>query len=433
MQGRAELERQVGAFLQDFIPQMERYTLEHYRENSNPAARNMVVAKLHEAAHGNYRDSLAAELFRWPAETVLDLSANLNPYGPPPALLKKATKMLPELARYPQIFSEDAALALAHYLHTETETLILGNGAADLIYRLLQLISYLLEEGDTLLFFEPGFSEYRQAAENIGLPYEVLNLRAEDDFQLTDDLLAEIRPEHRFVFLCNPNNPTGTVQTPERLARLQALQAERGNLLILDACFLDFLPREERRRLRFNALAHVETLTLYSFTKIMALPGLRLGYLQTADPELAEALQRLTPPWQVNALAQAVLPQMLAYLSSPAYERDVSALRESNRALQRQLQALGAKTWGEANYVYLHWPGRHDLQLALLEDEARIYIRSCANYPGLDWADYRIAVRTPDEMARLSAALERVAQLPPFNWTERNPGFSPEDLEIPRS
>ena len=120
--------------------------------------------------------------------------------------------------------------------------ILCGNGAADLIFRLVWA-----RKPRRALVTAPTFAEYATALESIGCMVKRFFLREQEDFAVTDAFCAAIRPGVDMVFLCQPNNPTGQHTPPDLVARiLQRCTACRA-LLVLDECFLDFLPDQAQR------------------------------------------------------------------------------------------------------------------------------------------------------------------------------------------
>lgn len=204
------------------------------------------------------------------------------------------------------------------------------------------------------------------------------------------------------VFLCQPNNPTGQL-TPLPLVEALLRRCETcGALLVVDECFLDFLPESEVLSAK-KLLASPNLIILKAFTKLYGMAGVRLGYCLCSNTALLEKMQTAGQPWAVSSLAQAA---GLAALDETAYVTRVQALIAQQRpALRDGLRALGLRVLdGSANYLLFQAP-------ETLGDALRqrgIVLRSCGNYPGLDGSWYRTAVRTAPENQQLIEALREV-------------------------
>ena len=204
------------------------------------------------------------------------------------------------------------------------------------------------------------------------------------------------------VFLCQPNNPTGQL-TPLPLVEALLRRCERcGALLVVDECFLDFLPESETLSAK-KLLASPNLVILKAFTKLYGMAGVRLGYCLCSNTSLLDKMQSAGQPWAVSSLAQAA---GLAALDETAYVIRVQALIAQQRPVLRNgLRALGLRVLdGSANYLLFQAP-------ETLGDSLRqrgIVLRCCGNYPGLDGSWYRTAVRTAPENQQLLKALQEV-------------------------
>jgi histidinol-phosphate aminotransferase len=212
------------------------------------------------------------------------------------------------------------------------------------------------------------------------------------DRDLVHDLPAmakAVTPRTRLVFVCNPNNPTGTSVGAESFDRFaEALPATA--VLAVDEAYVDFANRADLP----DSLAWVRrrpgTIALRTFSKIYGLAGLRIGY-GVADPELAGYLQRARHPFNVNRLAEAAA---LAAIDDDEHaERSRRLNREGLAYLRRELAVLGIETWpSDANFVLARTgPEAHERLLGLGMPE-----------------HVRISVGLPEENERLVKALRRL-------------------------
>ena len=219
--------------------------------------------------HGGNGAALAAAL-GVPPEAVLDLSASLNPVAPDVPRL--AATHLNELRRYPD--ETAATAALADVLGADVEHVVLTNGGAEAI----ALVAAAIPTG---WVDEPDFSLYARQ-------------------------LRKVRPGAP-RWRSNPHNPSGRLACPGEEAA------------VWDEAFYP---------LATGAWSSGEgEIRIGSLTKLFACPGLRVGYVVAADSQLAEKLRHLRPRWSVNALACALVPELLALADLPGWARSVALLR----------------------------------------------------------------------------------------------------------
>ena len=254
----------------------------------------------------------------------------------------------------------------------------------------------------------PSAEEYAAALETAGCTVRRHFLRESEDFAVTEAFISAVDEDTDMVFLCQPNNPTGQLTALPLVKALLHRCEACGALLVVDECFLDFLPESEALSAK-KLLASPNLVILKAFTKLYGMAGVRLGYCLCSDTVLLDKMQAAGQPWAVSSLAQAA---GLAALDETAYVARVQELIAEQRPVLRDgLRALGLRVLdGSANYLLFQAP-------ETLGDTLRqrgIVLRSCGNYPGLDAGWYRTAVRTENEnrqlLALLAETLPEVAQ-----------------------
>lgn len=340
-----------------------------------------------ELVHGGDWAGYRAEFGR----DALDFSANVSPLGLPAGVAAAITNALPTADRYPDPLCRELRAALAGAEGVPADWILCGNGAADLIFRLA-----LAVRPRRALLPAPTFAEYEAALQTVGCAVQRVFLREENEFAVTEEFIDAVTPETDIVFLCQPNNPTGQVTPPALVERLVRRCAECGAVLVVDECFLDFLPDRDAWTAKQLLRDTPQLIILKAFTKLYAMAGVRLGYALCGDATLLEKMRGAGQPWAVSSLAQAA---GLAALQETAYAGAVRALiAEQRPRMAAGLRALGLRVMdGQANYLLFR--ATPDFGEKLRRRGA--VVRSCANYPGLDAAWYRTAVRTAEENTRL--------------------------------
>jgi threonine-phosphate decarboxylase len=230
----------------------------------------------------------------------------------------------------------------------------------------------------------PTFSDYERALKAAGAETRHHRLYEENGFGLTEGMAATIAAERPdLVFVCNPNNPTGCLTSNRVIEGLAKACAGVGCVLVVDECFMDFVPDCRPYTAKGLIGKYPNVVVLKAFTKIFAMPGLRLGYALCADNEVTDKLYFHGPDWGVSAAAQAAGTAALA--GCAAYIEKTAAYVEAEKAeMRKAFEGAGLKVFGSAaNYLFFKNP--HDIDLASeLYGKHGICIRSCANYRGLD-------------------------------------------------
>lgn len=328
-------------------------------------------------------------------EKIIDYSANINPMGLPASVKKAVTESLDSCVNYPDPLCRELTAAVAVKEKISKEYLIFGNGAADVIFRLV-----LAKAPEKALLTAPTFSEYENALNVVNCTIRHHLLREEEGFIVKRDFLPQIEEETDILFLCNPNNPTGS--PVDRQLLLEILEKCRKNnvLMVVDECFLSMT---EEISLKDRIPQYKNLFLLKAFTKDYAMPGLRLGYGICSDKEFLAKIFSVGQPWSVSIPAQKA---GIAATREDEYRRESKFLIDRERVyLTEALKSLGYKVYPPtANYVFF----RVDTGKETFHEELRkagFLIRDCSNYVGLTTGYFRIAVKTREDNEKLVAAL----------------------------
>ncbi|RKI38713.1 aminotransferase class I/II-fold pyridoxal phosphate-dependent enzyme [bacterium D16-51] len=329
------------------------------------------------------------DIYRNPVE--LDFSVNINPLGMPFQSMEAAKKgVMLSAAHYPDCYSEELCRALAGFHGVKVSQVIPGNGAAELLFALCQFLRP--QKG---LILAPSFQGYEEALTGAGAEIRAWELEETEGFAVTEDFISSVRGEEGILFYCNPSNPAGNLTEKRFLYKLAKRCEETDTWLCLDECFLPFLgPDREREVTMMQELKHFPHLiVLRAFTKIYAMPGLRLGYACSANSWLTEGLRRVLQPWNISIPAQMA---GIAALKDREYlEKTFQIIAEEKKYLEESLlDGLVLKLYpSAANYLF--FKAQKGLKEKLLEKG--VLIRSCGDFRNLSEGYFRIAVKTHRE------------------------------------
>lgn len=302
---------------------------------------------------------------------LIDFSSNINPFGMPEGVRNAAMAAVMAAENYPDHSCRKLREQIARREGVLPEQIICGNGAAELIYSL----AYAIKPRYAVMQ-QPTFSEYAAAVRAAAGSGEMI------------------------TFLCNPNNPTGTLTEKEEVIR-QIKECQ--GIFVLDECFNDFLDEPARYSCVDRINEYKNLIILKSFTKMYAMPGLRLGYAISANTELIERMYGARQAWSVSSVAQAAGLAVCADYDTP--ERMRRYLRHERSYMASELDRLGlAYIDPTANFIFFKAPP--GLKERLIGEG--ILIRSCADYMGLDDTCYRAAIKLHKENEVLTAALQRL-------------------------
>ncbi len=335
-------------------------------------------------------------------EDVLDLSVSINPFGPPRAVRQAIERA--SITSYPDPHCHAARTRLATWSRTDPARIVMGNGAAELLWTLART---LLGPHDSCLNWEPCFAEFPAAVSAVGARH--VDVRWDPAETLDEALtslraaLASYRP--RVAYLCAPSSPFGRHVPAGLIAEVARLHGD--TTFVVDQSFLSLSPfaAELFAPLPNNVVA------VRSLTKELGIPGVRVGYA-VATPELVARLQHQRPQWNVSAAALAAAecyPDVVAEL-----QRVTGELLRSKREFVDSLTSLGLRCYpSDTPYFVVELPPELRLTASRLNERLlrlhRVYVRDCASFG----APRCFRVSAHPEQQRLIAALSEVlSQLP---------------------
>lgn len=332
-------------------------------------------------------------------ENSIDFSVNTNPLGPPSFIKENWLSYFSEIEKYPDPKAMVVKETVAKQNGVERNQVVVGNGAAEIIF----LLANRFREKHVLIV-EPTFSEYRQACETYLCHVDSVTLSPDTNWELQPDLIHEKLESSDLLFICNPNNPTGVQYPKERLEKI-IKEAQLANVVVvIDEAFFDFSIHQES----VVPLVHQydNLVVLRSVTKMYAIAGLRLGYAIGSE-KLVSSLTRWQHSWNTNQLAQQIGSRCLLDLQFA--HNTAHYIAEERNQLKRKLEELEYSiSFSSVNYYLLkEKSGDRDL-LPLLTYliEHRIIPRHTYNFRGLEGKYIRLAVKEQEENDKLLKVLE---------------------------
>lgn len=305
-------------------------------------------------------------------EDVIKLSFNESPYGPSPQVITALGEAAAQAHLYHDPEGKELRVALAQHFGVTSDGIFLANGADEIITLVAQAF---LSPGDEVIVADPTFGQYAFAARLMGAQPVVVPVRPDLTTDL-DAMAGAITASTKVIVLCNPNNPTGLVFGGNELENFLKKVPEQV-LVLLDEAYAEYVDSSE-------FISGIDLLDKYpniiavrTFSKIYGLAGLRLGYGITR-PQVAELIDRVRSPFNVNALAQAAA---LAALADTSYCVRIAALNGTERRrLTAALSALGYKVYpAQTNFIFADIGKNSDALCQALVNEG-IIIRSGSNW-----------------------------------------------------
>ena len=354
---------------------------------------------------------------------VVDFSANINPLGPSQRGLDALNVQLRYISHYPDATNDDVLNAIADTYEMDKHQIIVGNGAAELLYAICRLPGY------TGAFVPaPGFSEYKEALEASKIPVlDIFYRPREDDngkpyfevpYLALETFAAELKGQDGriIVFLGNPNNPDGTLLDKDHIRTVASMLKDANSLLVIDESFIDFVgndplqDNEHSMRSLVNEFDNI--IVVHSFTKFYAVPGLRIGAAFTNETLITQ-LQQYIPSWSVNTLAQAYTK---AALNDVDYiKRTKQELNEERAFMYNALDDIEGITVypPSANFI-LFQVNQEGITANYINEELKKYnmiVRNCDSYVGLTNHWVRIAIKDHDTNIKLVDKLTNILKV----------------------
>ena len=270
------------------------------------------------------------------------------------------------------------------------------------------MISLLIQERAPkhTLILGPTYSEYSRELSFSGSTQEYYHLQEERNFTLdVDDLCKILEKGYDFLIICNPNNPTGILTERERILRILDRAEKTKTFVLVDECFLEICKNEKEYTVKPFIEKYENLIILKSFTKLYAIPGVRLGYILAGSEDVIAKVNRTGQAWSVSHIAQCA---GVAALSDNVYkERVIETVAEELSYMKKEFFKLPAILYdGAANYLFFQTPGITDLDRRL--ESYGIMIRNCSNYVNLGKDYWRVAVKSHEENEKLIKALRMI-------------------------
>lgn len=332
---------------------------------------------------------------------VIKMASNENPLGPPPMALEAMRGSLSEVGFYPDGNCFYLKRDLAASLGCSEDQLIIGNGSDEVLKLIAETF---LNPGEEVMFAQPSFPEY----EFVSRVMDATPVAVPVDGSFAHDLkamAAKITGRTKLVFICNPNNPTGTIVDGSDLeAFLDAIPEHV--LVVIDEAYREYVTDPAYP----DSLSYIKEgrrlISLRTFAKIYGLAGLRIGY-GVSGPGIISLINRVKEPFNVNYLAQAAARAALQDTGHLRRSRELVASGKS--FLYEALDRLGLKyVPTEANFIFMDTGvDSRELFPALLREGVIVRTGDIFGYPSF----IRVTIGTPGQNQRFIQVLKKVLGL----------------------
>jgi histidinol-phosphate aminotransferase len=329
---------------------------------------------------------------------VIKLASNENPLGPSPKALEAVNKYLKDMSLYPDQLCFELTRLIAERLGMTPENIAIGNGSDELM--LLAALAFI-SAGDEVIISLNTFSTYEMVSRLMDASIVRINLK-----NYTYDLSAMAKaaePKTKLIFVCNPNNPTGTMNGKKEMDELVS-KTPANSIVVIDEAYGDYVESADYPDSIKYVRENKNVIVLRTFSKIYGIAGLRVGYA-VSRPEIIKFLNLVRLPFSVNRLGQIAA---IACLSDTGHvEKSRKNNSEGKEYLYKELDRLGVsylKT--EANFIFINLNSDADAAFMGLMRRG-VIVRPLASFgmPG----SIRVTIGTPEQNRKFIKALSEIA------------------------
>jgi len=329
--------------------------------------------------------------------TVIKLASNENPFGPSPKAIEAVSNSIRSASVYPDQHHTILREALAKKLNIDKENLIIGNGSDEIMLLIAQAF---LSSQDEAVISKHTFSVYEFVTKVMdGKPvYADLKEHVYD----LDAMESKVSAKTKLVFICNPNNPTGTYVDKDKLEKFIS-RMPMDTIVVIDEAYGNYSTEKDYPKSIEFIHKYPNVIVLQTFSKIFGLAGLRVGY-GISNPRIIKYLNLVKLPFNVNRIGQVAA---VAALSDDEFvEKSIKNNEQGKEYLYKELSALGLTYLRtQANFICINFDEDSDrIFLGLMKEGVIVRPLSSFDLP----QSIRVTVGTPEQNEKFISALKKV-------------------------
>ncbi|WP_168203370.1 pyridoxal phosphate-dependent aminotransferase [Oceanispirochaeta crateris] len=320
-------------------------------------------------------------------DDVLDFSVSINPDPLPDSVLEDIRNSC--IIRYPDSDSGLLKNSIAAYNNIETDSILVVNGTSQGMFL---IVSSLLKENQCVAIVEPTYSEYYDACRLKTDNIISVRMTPQESFRISTSRILETVQSKKpaLLWLCSPNNPTGSYLNEEDFETIRKACVQEGTLLILDEAYVCFVQEKKR----YNPLRE-GVIVLRSMTKDFSIPGLRLGYI-LSSPTIIQRIKKWQPEWSISAPAQVA--GVAGFRELDYFKNSWRKTTERRDFLKKNLEDLGLTVYDScSNFFLVEVDDAEALKTHLWKD--LILVRDCSSFSLVN--TIRIGIRTDEDNHKL--------------------------------
>lgn len=348
--------------------------------------------------HGSDLEKIS-EYYQIAPEKIIKFGANVNPLGIPETVKKELSSNWDIISSYPDRNYTGLKETIGVYCGVAPSCIAVGNGSTELISLLISQ-----RKPKKTLVLGPTYSEYERELGLNGSEIYEYHLRESDNFELNiESFLQFIAEGTDLIILCNPNNPTSSAITQERLETLLTAAQKRNIFVMIDETYVEFAPDVDEITAVPLTSQYGNLMVIRGVSKFFAAPGLRFGYGITSNKEFLSALQTYQNPWSLNSVGAFAGERMLKDTSYIAETRKLIC-SERDRLYAQLSDMPGVKVYkpyGNFILVRLTREGITSFKIFEAAIKEGMMIRDCSSFKSLKGEYIRFCIMMPKDNDRL--------------------------------
>jgi len=348
-----------------------------------------IVDEMDSYVPGRSQDEIAQE-FNLKKDEIIKLGSNENPWGPSPKAMEAIKKEIPSINRYPESQLKELVSEMARYSGVEDSQVIVGGDGADEIIDVLA--KTFIDEGDEFIVPLPSYMYYEYLLQQYGARPVYAKWDLDKNELDVDSIFEAIGERTKMIFLCSPNNPTGTLIQKDVLDDIASKNPDI--LVVVDEAYFEYSEVTNKDLINeFNNIFIIRTMS-----KVLGLAGMRIGY-GLACSEIIEYMHRIKPVFSLTRLS--FVAALNTFRDTEYIEESIRKGIESRQYLYDELSKIDSLNVfpSKSNFMLIgiRDTGFTASQLALELMKRGIIVRDCTSFKGLDEYWIRISICTLEE------------------------------------
>ena len=359
-----------------------------------------IVDEMDSYVPGRSQDEIASD-FNLRKEDIIKLGSNENPWGPSPKAMKAIEDEIKSINRYPESQLKELVSEIAKYAGVKDSQVIIGGDGADEIIDVLA--KTFIDEGDEFIVPLPSYMYYEYLLQQYGAKPVYAKWNLEKNELDVDSIFDAITDRTKMMFLCSPNNPTGTLIDKEVLIDIASKNPEI--LIVIDEAYFEY--SEVTNRDLINEFDNI--FIIRTMSKVLGLAGMRIGY-GLACEEIIEYMHRIKPVFSLTRLS--FVAALNTFKDTEYIEDSIKKGIESRQYLYDEVSKIdGLHVFpSKSNFMLIdvRKTGFTASELALELMKNGIIVRDCTSFKGLDEYWIRISICTLEEDKKFIEILKEV-------------------------